>query len=222
MPFKGESAFNLFTRLRQNEYLSNDKIINGKIVTLIDLHKSDLIAANHFIYKICKLILQSFDDSNKCEDKSTLLEKDGNVFNDPLILIFDEIKAFNVIKFSEILTKVELLNYINICNEYNKEGILAVYRDLRRNLVFNKNLKLIIIYANSNVEELFNFLFDCPLKITVIIIIERITKKQLNLCLSRSYQLLNCNVIGPGKVIFKTNTTKVVGFIKHKIGLEYE
>ena len=93
-------------------------------------------------------------------------------------------------------------------------------RHIKTHLAFNNNLRLIVIYASSNVDDILKFISNCPLKVTVIVVANSISKKQSNDCLSKpSYQLLDCKSIGIGKVSLKSDSYDMIGSIKHNIGL---
>ena len=214
---KNESALNLFTRLRESEPTIDEILLKNKTVTLIDISKGDLISANHVVYRITKsCLLKSIDKNNDNSVEKVIVNKP----DEPSIIIFDDMNAFSIMRFSMILNKIELLQNISIYQTHEHHGFLALLRHIKTHLAFNTNLKLIVIYASSNVDDILKFISNCPLKVTVIVVANSISKKQSNDCLSKpSYQLLDCKSIGIGKVSLKSDSYDIIGEIKPKIGL---
>lgn len=217
---KSESAFNLFTRLRKSESTIDEILLKNKTVTLIDISKGDLISANHVVYRVTKsCLLESINKKHDDSEEKVIVNKS----DEPSIIIFDDMNAFSMMKFSMILTKIELLQNINIYQTHEHHGLLALLKHIKTHLAFNNNLKLIVIYASSNVDDILKLISKCPLKVTVIVVANSISKQQSNDCLSKpSYQLLDCRTAGIGLVVLKTHSYDMFGSIKPKIGLTFE
>lgn len=127
----------------------------------------------------------------------------------PLIIIYDGLGAFNLMRFSSILSSINRLKYINI-NRVNDENqlLIALNNDLSTHLALNNKLKLIVIYANSSnifpqiVDKINEILFSLVISVHIILVVDRINKLQKKSYLERnSFQIIKCKSIDGFKQI---------------------
>jgi hypothetical protein len=159
-----------------------------------------------------QFIIYSLSNETNNDFYNDINEQNIDLIN-PLIIIYDGLGAFNLMRFSSILSSINRLKYINI-NRVNDENqlLIALNNDLSIHLALNNKLKLIVIYANSSnifpqiVDKINEILFSLVISVRIILVVDRINKFHKKCYLERnSFQIIKCKSIDGFKQIEITN-----------------
>jgi len=172
----------------------------------------DNLSQNDSQFIIYSLSNETNNDFYINGNNNDIIEENIYLIN-PLIIIYDGLGAFNLMRFSSILSSINRLKYINI-NRVNDENelLIALNNDLSTHLALNNKLKLIVIYANSSnifpqiVDKINEILFSLVISVRIILVVDRINKLQKKSYLERnSFQIIKCKSIDGFKQIEITN-----------------
>jgi len=107
--------------------------------------------------------------------------------SNPIVIVFECMDDLNLRHFSDVITSKRQLKDVDIYQCIDESQLLAsLSTQLALEVAFNGRLQLMVIYSHSSniyphiVDKINKILFSSVLTIRVVLVVDRITKRQSN------------------------------------------